>query len=111
MEIKLAYAIKFVADMDKAIAFYKDKLGLNLKSQSPDWTEFDTGTTLLALHIASKENPPGSVRLGFNTGEIDRVHSSLAAQGVKFTRPPEPLHGIKLAAFLDSENSECSLSG
>jgi len=111
MDMRLAYAIKFVADMDKAVAFYRDKLGLKPKSQSPDWSEFDTGSTILALHIASKENPPGSVQLGFNTGKIDEVYSTLLTQGVKFTRAPEPLHGIKLAEFLDSENSECSLSG
>ena len=111
MPMKLSYAIKFVADMNRAIEFYKGKLGLQLKFQSPDWTEFDTGGTILALHVASKENPAGTVRLGFNTDEIDRVHSSLLAQGVKFTRAPEPLHDTTLAAFLDSENSECSLSG
>jgi predicted enzyme related to lactoylglutathione lyase len=111
MAMKLSYAIKFVADMDRAIEFYKGKLGLQLKFQSPDWTEFDTGGTILALHMASKESPAGTVRLGFNTDDIDRVHSSLLAQGVKFARAPEPLHGVKIAAFLDSENSECSLSG
>ena len=56
--MRLNYAIKFVADMDKAIAFYRDTLGLELKFASPFWTEFATGETTLALHPASDENPP-----------------------------------------------------
>ena len=44
--MKLNYAIKFVADMDQAIDFYRDSLGLELKFQSPFWSEFATGTTV-----------------------------------------------------------------
>jgi catechol 2,3-dioxygenase-like lactoylglutathione lyase family enzyme len=32
---QLGYAIKFVADMDKAAEFYRDVLGLRLKFESP----------------------------------------------------------------------------
>ena len=32
---QLRYAIKFVADMDKAVKFYRDVLGLKVKFQSP----------------------------------------------------------------------------
>ena len=41
MSVKLGYTIKFVADMNKAVHFYKDTLGLTLKFSSPDWTEFE----------------------------------------------------------------------
>ena len=49
--MKLAYAIKFVADMDRAVAFHRDVLGLMLKFQSPGWSEFLTGETTLALAL------------------------------------------------------------
>ena len=52
MAPKLSYAIKFVADMDRLVAFYRDVLGLPLKFQSPGWSEFLTGETTLALHAA-----------------------------------------------------------
>ena len=58
--MRLTYAIKYVADMGTAIAFYRDKLGLELKFQSPFWTEFATGDTVLALHPASEDNATGS---------------------------------------------------
>ena len=33
---KLKYVIEFVADMDRAVKFYRDVLGLTLKFESPD---------------------------------------------------------------------------
>jgi len=38
--MKLNYVIQFVADMDHAVKFYRDVLGLPLRIQSPGWTEF-----------------------------------------------------------------------
>lgn len=110
MSVRLAYAIHFVADMDRAVAFYRDTLGLALKFASPDWTEFATGETTLALHPASAQNPSGTTHLGFNTADITAVHRDLSGKGVKFTRLPTPEHGITLAEFVDSEGARCSLS-
>ena len=62
MTVKLGYAIHFVADMDRAVSFYRDTLGLTLKFASPGWSEFATGDTSLALHPASDQNPAGSLR-------------------------------------------------
>ena len=111
MGIKLTYAIHFVADMDRAVAFYRDTLGLTLKFASPGWTEFVTGETTLALHPASPENPAGSTHLGFGASDVRAFHQAMTAAGVRFTRLPEPLHGVTLAEFADSEGARCSVSG
>lgn len=50
------YVIKFVTDMNKAVKFYRDTLGLQLRFESPGWSEFATGETTLALHPASDKN-------------------------------------------------------
>jgi hypothetical protein len=39
------YVIKFVADMNNAVKFYRDSLDLQLKFESPGWSEFVTGET------------------------------------------------------------------
>jgi lactoylglutathione lyase len=57
--------IEFVGNMDRAVRFYRDTIGLPLKSESPDWSEFSTGETALALHPASEKNPPGKIEIGF----------------------------------------------
>ena len=54
----LAYAVKFVRDMDAAVRFHVEELGLTLRFTSPEWSEFDTGTTTLALvrHLRKQRN-------------------------------------------------------
>ena len=39
MSLKLTHVIEFVADMDSAVRFYRDVIGLPLKFQSPGWSE------------------------------------------------------------------------
>ena len=109
---KLSYVIKFVADMDRAVKFYRDTLRLPLKFQSPGWSEFSTGETTLALHPASEKNPAGRVELGFLVPDIHAFYREMAAQGVDFPMPPtkQDFGGV-LAQFTDSEGAHCSVSG
>ena len=105
---RLAYVIKFVADMDRAVAFYSETLGLPVKMTSPFWSELDTGDTVLALHPASDANPAGSCQLGFS---LDDLRAFYAAGKVTFTAPPREQHGTLLAQMLDCEGAVVSLSG
>jgi lactoylglutathione lyase len=109
--MRLAYAIKYVADMDKAVAFHRDVLGLTLKFASPFWSEFDTGATVLALHAADEAHPAGRVQLGFGSDDLAAFYAAREANGVTFTAPPAPMHGTDIARFLDSEGAETSISG
>ena len=111
MATRLVYAIHYVADMDQAVAFYRDTLGLPLKFASPGWSEFATGETTLALHPESAINSAGTTHLGFRADDISAFHRDLSAKGVEFTRPPTPEHGMTLAEFIDSEGARCSVSG
>ena len=108
--MRLNYAIKFVGDMEAAIAFYRDTLGLTPRFQSPLWSEFDTGETTLALHPASDENPAGSVQLGLGTEDLDNFHAAGQAQGLVFTSPPTDVHGTRIARFRDPDGAEISVS-
>ena len=109
--MQLVYAIKYVADMDKAVAFHRDILGLNLSFTSPFWTEFETGGTTLALHAADEVHKPGSVQLGFRAEDLDAFYAAREANGVTFTQEPTAMHGMRIARFRDSEGAETSLSG
>ena len=110
--MQLTYAIEFVADMGRAVKFYRDIAGLTLKFESPGWSEFITGPTTLALHSASAENPAGTVRLGFGVPDLHRFHREMTEKGVRFTKPPQKQDfGSELAEFVDSEGGRCSVSG
>ncbi len=70
---QLGYVIKFVSDMGKTVKFYRDVLGLQLKFESPGWSEFVTGETTLALHPASEKNPAGKVELWVSLLPMSRL--------------------------------------
>jgi lactoylglutathione lyase len=107
---QLSYVIKFVGDMERAVKFYRDVVGLPLKFQSPGWSEFETGGTTLGLHPASATNPPGSVELGFKVPDLQTFHREMSEKGVQFTMPPTKQDfGGELAQFVDSEGGRCSV--
>src|SRR5262249_42034914 len=110
MQTRLTYVIKFVKDMDTAVRFHRDTLGLTLKFQSPEWSEFSTGETTLALHAASDTNPAGSVELGYGVRNLKDVYASRQSNGLHFAEEPKPLHGTLLGTILDSEGARCSIS-
>lgn len=108
---RLAYAIKFVADMDRAVAFYSETFGFPVKMKSPFWSELDTGETVLALHPASDTDPAGSCQLGFSLDDLRGFYAGREARGITFTAPPKDQHGTLLGQMLDCEGARVSLSG
>lgn len=104
----LTYAIKFVSNMDDAVRFHQ-QLGLTLRFQSPQWTEFATGATTLALHIADDQHPPGSCQLGFGVADVRAFYAQQLALGVQGGDAPRELHGRLLAKLRDGDGAEFSL--
>jgi len=111
MTTSLTYVIKFVEDMNKAVHFHVDQLELKLRFQSPEWSEFDTGATTLALHVASAENPAGTCQVGLGVADIQQFYLSAMRKGVQFTSPPTDLHGQRIAKLRDIDGAVCSVSG
>ena len=73
----------FVSDMDRAVAFYHDVLGLELAYRAgEDWAQLRAGPIQLGLHGAGR----GEVRLGgtvaFTVDDLDATRAGLAARGV-----------------------------
>lgn len=109
--LKLSHVIEFVDDMNRAVKFYRDIVGLPLKFESPEWSEFATGDTTLALHPTNGRHAAGAIQLGFTVADIAKFHGEMSAQGVKFTMPPTKQdYGNTLAQFVDSEGGRCSVS-
>jgi lactoylglutathione lyase len=112
MAAKLSYVIEFVADMDRAVKFYRDVVGLPLKFQSPGWSEFSTGETTLGLHPLSEKNPPGKFEIGFSVPDLEKFFEEMKAKGVKFSMPPTKQDfGGTLAQFEDSEGGFVTVGG
>jgi lactoylglutathione lyase len=108
---KLSLVIQYVDNMENAVRFYREVLGLPLRSQSHDWTEFETGDTVLALHAASATFPAGSCELHFTVDDVRAFYEQTKNQGVKFVTPPtlQPW-GSTMAEIVDSQGGRCSVS-
>jgi lactoylglutathione lyase len=115
------YVMVNVADMGRSVAFYRDTLGVPLKFESPGWTEFQTGATTLALHLAApgSEGPApqagpaaGTCSIGFSVADLDAVVAELSARGARFVMPPtdQPQEGIRLAVCVDPDGLPVSFA-
>ncbi len=118
---KIDYAMVMVSDMDRSVLFYRDVLGFKVRFRSSDWTEFETGTTTLALHGGGKpqsrqepESDPraGVASLGLNVTDIDAAYRSLKDRGVRFVMEPKVREGerIRLAVFVDPDGLPISMA-
>ena len=109
--MQLVYVIKYVADMDRAVAFHRDTLGLTPGMVSPFWSEFETGQCKLALHPASEANPAGSCEVGLRDPELEATYARRDELGIEFVEQPRHQHGTILARIRDSEGGSISVSG
>jgi lactoylglutathione lyase len=110
---QIRYAIVFVSDMPRSVAFYRDVLGLPLKYETPKWTEFGTTGTTLALHAAGapavqcqtgRGAPPGHAQLGFNVPDLDAFHTEMMRKNVRCLMPPTRQEfGARLAGYADPD--------
>jgi methylmalonyl-CoA/ethylmalonyl-CoA epimerase len=97
-------------DVDRAAAFYEDKLGLKLLFKAPPGLAFfDCGGVRLMLGRAEKPefDHPSSV-LYFSVPDIQAAFGKLKASGVRFEDEPHliakmPSHDLWMTFFRDSE--------
>ena len=60
MAPQLSHLIVYVADMEAAVAFYRDIDGLEPRQVSPEWSEVATGETTLAPRPMRPPSPANS---------------------------------------------------
>src|ERR1041385_8511580 len=99
-------------DLERATAFYKDKLGMkHLFSVPPKMAFFDADGVRLMLGIPERPDldHPSSI-LYFKVDDIDAAYDALRKRGVHFeTKPaliaPMQSYDLWLAEFRDCENN------
>ena len=105
-----------VKDFDRAIAFYRDVLGMKFLFQAPpQMAFFDCDGIRLMLGVADRPelDHPASI-IYYKVDDIERVYEVFKARGVEFVVPPHlvapmPTYDLWLADFKDSEGNFCAL--
>jgi catechol 2,3-dioxygenase-like lactoylglutathione lyase family enzyme len=95
------YVVLVVEDLDRALAFYCDVLGLPLAHRSGPYAQLATGVTRVSLYERSAMattlgrdlEPPSSdapgFELGFKVDDCDAAYGELTAAGATPAVPPQ----------------------
>jgi methylmalonyl-CoA/ethylmalonyl-CoA epimerase len=105
-----------VTDLERAIVFYRDTLGIRfLFAAPPQMSFFQAGAVRLLVGVA----PPSHADLRgstvyFQVADIRVVHATLAGKGVRFSGEPHVVHRtptmeLWLAEFEDPDGNHLAL--
>lgn len=115
----LSYVILYVPDTKEAVPFYRDTLGMKVKTSEEGWVELDAGGTTVALH--GHENMPKKRDeavpiLVFGVEKIHEAYEYFQKKGIKFEKEPQevcstPDHVGMSADFCDPYGNKISIFG
>ena len=104
-----------VRDVPRAVAFYRDVLGMTFLFELPTMGFFDCGG--IRLMLSKAESPEFDHRASliyYKVADIQQSFESLSQQGVEFFSPPRlvapmPDHDLWMAFFRDPDQNALAL--
>lgn len=100
-----------IRDLDRAVVFYRDALGLPFLFNTPTLAFFDCAGVRLMLSLPERASfdHPSSV-LYFTVADLQAAYETLAGRGVAFIDAPHliarmPDHELWMAFFNDTEGN------
>jgi catechol 2,3-dioxygenase-like lactoylglutathione lyase family enzyme len=106
----------YITDMNRAVQFYTETLGLKLKFRAGDgWAEMETSGLNIGLHQVHPHGPEagksGSISVGFGVDQpLEEIVSTLESRGVTFRGPILDGEGVRLAFFGDPDGNDLYLA-
>ena len=112
--IKEANVTLLVKDMDKAVRFYTDILGLKLKAKyGNQFAQVEAPGVIIALHPAiegrMQSGSSETISIGFSVSDLDTAMADLKSKGVQFSRTADD-NQVRLAFFGDPDGNPLYLS-
>ena len=104
-----------VLELERALAFYRDTLGIRFLFEAPPrMAFFDLGGIRLLLGESEGSQGSASSILYYKVPDIDRAHETLVERRVTFDVDPHFVHDMGdhelwLAFFKDSEENQLAL--
>ena len=100
-------------DLDRAVAFYRDTLGMRLLFQAPPGLAFfDCGGIRLMLDAVKEKDTDERISsmIYYKVADINATCETLVSRGVTFVSKPHliaklPDHDLWMGFFRDSENN------
>jgi methylmalonyl-CoA/ethylmalonyl-CoA epimerase len=103
-----------VTDIDRAIAFYRDTLGMKLLFQVPNMGFFDCGSVRLMLSGSQQRAGTSATVVYFRVPEIQQAFSTLKSRNADIEQEPQlvarmPDHELWMAFFRDPDGNLLAL--
>ena len=111
MDVQKVVFMLMAHQMDRAIAFYRDVIGLKLRLHEGDWAELGHDDAVVALH-GGGNGEYRSTGLAFTVADIAAACEEVSRGGGRIIQEPEERagEGIVLARLVDPEGNGFGLS-
>jgi catechol 2,3-dioxygenase-like lactoylglutathione lyase family enzyme len=99
-----------VSDMERAVGFYRNTIGLEVEFESENWATFRTGACTLALQSRrGRESGVGEPDPTLRVGNAATERERLSAAGVAVTEIRGPVAGVQVFDVRDPDGNRISL--
>ncbi len=103
-----------ISELERAVVFYRDALGLKFLFQVPNLAFFDCAGVRLMLSVPEHPGQSHSSVLYFRVGDIQAAYETLKERGVPFEGEPHriarmPDHDLWMAFFRDPDRNVLAL--
>src|SRR5689334_3246740 len=107
MQIDRVITMVLVQDIDRAVRFYRDVLGLAIELEEEDWALFGEGVGLMVSPepLPQDNMSLNSVIITLNVPDVAQAFDELTGKGAAFLVPPTDVGGATVASFRDSEGN------
>ena len=111
MNIECIKYVLTAQDMDRAVAFYRDVVGLKPRFSSSMWSELAFGDAIVALH-GGGDGEQRKTGLSVQVEDLNSAVREIERGGGRVTREPEDRPGepIRLAEVVDTEGNAFALT-
>jgi lactoylglutathione lyase len=111
MAFREAFPIFHTTDLERALAFYRDRLGFEERYRLEDqFVAVGLGPLDIGFAASKAIDPPGRVALWLYCDDVDAEVAALREARAEVTREPEDMEwGERMAIVLDPDGNEICL--
>jgi len=104
-----------VHDVPRSLAFYRDKLGLEVQREIPGFAFLNAGVVTLCLSEPAAKvrgQVAGAGEIAFSVEDVTAAYQALRGKGVQFTQEPRSVTPTtRVANFDDPDGNHLSIFG
>jgi catechol 2,3-dioxygenase-like lactoylglutathione lyase family enzyme len=105
-----AFPIFHTSDLERAVAFYRDRLGFEERYRLGNFAVVVLDTFSLGLTEVQELEPPGRASLWLYCDDVDAETEALRAAGIEVAHEPEDMEwGERMVAVRDPDGNEIYL--